>query len=140
MSATGTYWPSIWQEELPICSLAMSLRAGNLVQPLSAAAAGSFRVAPQLGQADWEASASAPHQSQRPPAATAAGREGGGCRGGRPLRLVRGRRRRFPVRLSQLRRHSKAAGGRRGKRLDQVAGAQGHGQAADRQFLLPDRG
>src|SRR5579884_1633441 len=35
MSATGTYTPSIWHDELPAWSFVMSLRGGSSVQPLA---------------------------------------------------------------------------------------------------------
>src|SRR5579885_1345848 len=54
----------------------MSLRAGNSVQPLSVAAGGRARAAPQRGQAASAASASAPHHWQR--ALAFAARGGGG--------------------------------------------------------------
>jgi hypothetical protein len=50
MSATGTYSPSIWQKELPNCSFAMSLRAGNSDQPERDTAVRTSRAAPQRGQ------------------------------------------------------------------------------------------
>src|SRR6185312_11448937 len=70
--------PSIWQEELPIWSLVMSLRAGIWVQPLSAEGTVTFRAAPQRGQEDCPPAASAPHQLHRPPAIVATFRTGAG--------------------------------------------------------------
>src|SRR6185312_1584154 len=74
--------PSIWQEELPIWSLVMSLRAGIWVQPLSAEGTVTLRAAPQRGQVDWPPAASAPHQLHRPAATGTAFRTcagNGGC-------------------------------------------------------------
>src|SRR5271165_242865 len=62
-SATGTYRPSIWQNEFPNCSFAMSLRPGNCTQPDRVDMPRIFNVAPQRGQLCCVASTGAAHHS-----------------------------------------------------------------------------
>src|SRR5258706_4355710 len=83
-SAIGTYDPSIWQNEFPIRSFAMSLRPGNWIQPEFATSPGVLSVAPHCGQLDCVASAMAPHQEHFEARAGGAGCTPGdaGCKGG----------------------------------------------------------
>src|SRR5581483_5623732 len=55
--------PSIWQKELPNCSLAMSFRPGNSPHSARAGPREGLVVAPQRGQLAWEGSIGAPHQA-----------------------------------------------------------------------------
>src|SRR6266849_3179174 len=64
MSATGTYTPSIWQEELPKCSLAMSLRPGSSTHCDDVTAVLTPRVAPHAGQLSRLPSTTARHHEQ----------------------------------------------------------------------------
>src|SRR5580704_11788492 len=85
-SATGTYKPSIWQNESPNWSLAMSLRPGSSAQPDSLRTAGALTVAPQRGQLNTASAISAPHQGHVVGAAAdvvggGSGARGGGCTG-----------------------------------------------------------
>src|SRR5437879_1860523 len=56
MSATGTYAPSIWHEDWPNWSRAMSLIGGSSIPPESVVACRRSTGAPQFGQAGDEVS------------------------------------------------------------------------------------
>src|ERR1700688_3615337 len=62
MSATGTYAPSIWQEEFPSWILVMSLRPGTSTHPDSDVSSGTSRAAPHRGQLNCP-SETFPHQA-----------------------------------------------------------------------------
>src|SRR5205807_265264 len=64
MSATGTYKPSIWHDELPKCILAMSLRPGNSTQFEFVTPTLAPSVAPHMGQLSWLSSTTARHHPQ----------------------------------------------------------------------------
>src|SRR5579872_1316602 len=73
--------PSIWQNESPNWSLAMSLRPGSCFQPVSLTSGGALRVAPQRGQLNSARSISAAHQGQVVWRAAGAGLTSSGCAG-----------------------------------------------------------
>src|SRR5579862_3306439 len=78
-SATGTYTPSIWQNESPNWSLAISLRPGSCFQPVSLTSGGASSVAPQRGQLNSVRSIEAAHQGQVVWRAAGAGGTSRGC-------------------------------------------------------------